>query len=137
MLERGSRLTQYNREQGDRPLVTAGMENLGVSDYINNSDQVVFRNKITIDMFCNCFYHQEEFSCDDNVLVLSLKGQSLTPYIGVFISSIISLDKKRYGYGRQYRQKDFYKHTIKLPITEKGEPNWIYRKLYKTATLQR
>ena len=40
------------------------------------------------------------------------------------------MDKYRYAYGRQYRQKDFVLHQIKLPVDNKGEPDWGYMEKY-------
>lgn len=71
--QRGTRLTKNNRIKGDYPLVTAGEYNKGVKEYISNENQVLFKNAITIDMFCNSFVHIDEFCCDDNVLVLNAK----------------------------------------------------------------
>lgn len=125
---RGSRLVQADREIGSTPLVTAGQSNLGVKDYISNTEPKKYSEAITIDMFCNSFVHLDEFCCDDNILVLKPKNK-LSKYALFFISTVINQDKYRYQYGKQYRQKDFNKHKIKLPNTE-NSPNYEYMEYF-------
>ncbi len=113
-MTRGTRLTTYDRIKGDIPLVTAGEENSGVSEYISNIEQEKFHDTLTIDMFNNCFYHRGVFCADDNILILNNDDISIN--CKLFISSVINQDKYRYSYGRQYRQKNFVEHCIRLPI---------------------
>ena len=127
-IERGTRLTKFDREDGTVPLVTAGYQNEGVAGFISNDSQEIYGKTITIDMFCNVFYRDYDFCCDDNILVISdyKYGQN----IGLFLATIISKDKFRFAYGRQYRKKDYLKHVIKLPIDELGGPDWKYMNDY-------
>lgn len=121
--QRGTRLTKNNRIKGDYPLVTAGEYNKGVKEYISNENQVLFKNAITIDMFCNSFVHIDEFCCDDNVLVLNAKTDMNKEQM-LFISTIINKDKEKWGYGRQYRQNSLEKHSVSLPIDSNGNPHF-------------
>lgn len=127
--ERGKRLVQEERIKGTFPLVTAGEGNLGVKDFISNKDQKKFSNQITIDMFCNSYTHVDTFCCDDNILTLTSKTP-ISKYAMLFINTIIEKDKYRYQYGRQYRQKNFLKHSIMLPSTSTGEVNWKFMEDY-------
>ena len=121
--ERGTRLTKNDRINGKYPLVTAGEYNKGVKEYISNLNQKVFKNAITIDMFCNSFVHIDEFCCDDNVLVLTSKTP-ISKETMIFISSIINKDKDKWGYEKQYRQNSLEKHKISLPVDKFGKPNF-------------
>lgn len=120
--QRGSRLTEYDRIKGDLPFITAGENNNGISDFIANN-VVVYKNKLTIDMFGNCFFHSYSFGCDDNILVLLPNKQEFSENVYLFFVTLLNQEKFRYRYGRQYRQKDFHKQTIKLPLDENGEVN--------------
>lgn len=115
--ERGTRLTKNDRTEGKIPLVTAGEYNQGVKEHISNENQKIFKNAITIDMFCNCFVHIEDFCCDDNVLVLTAK-QNISKRAMQFISTIINKDKEKWGYIKQYRQNSLEKHSIFLPCNK-------------------
>ena len=123
--KRGTRLTKEDRISGDIPLVTAGEGNLGVKELISNEDQERFTNKITIDMFCNSYTHEDEFCCDDNIIALESK-EEISKFSKLFINTVIELDKCRYQYGRQYRMKNFKNHTIRLPQKNDGTPDWEF-----------
>lgn len=112
--KRGTRITTINRIEGKIPFVTAGEQNNGISELISNEEAVTYNNALTIDMFGNCFYHGYDFKADDNILVL--KSNFLNESIGCFIATIISKDKYKNSYGRQYRQSDCDVHKISLPI---------------------
>lgn len=124
--KRGTRLTKVERERGKVPLVTAGEGNLGVKEYIGNADQEIFENAITIDMFCNSYTHIQPFCCDDNVLVLQPKLPEINQFVMLFLNKVIEMDKYRYQYGRQYRQKDLKQHEVYLPVNEQGLPDWVF-----------
>lgn len=129
---RGKRLIKLDRIQGNTPFITAGYENEGLAEKIGNSEIEIYQNKVTIDMFCNAFYREYTFACDDNILVLDEKEDTPTfnKYTGLFIATIINSDRYKYQYGRQYRQKNFYRHLIKLPATSSGDPDWQFMENY-------
>jgi hypothetical protein len=127
-MERGVRLTKGNRKKENIPLITAGLENKGVAEYISNEEMKRYNNAITIDMFGNCFYRNYTFCCDDNILVLS--NENLNHYSGLFLSAVIDFDNYKFAYGRQYRQKNFNQHKIKIPITTDNTPDWQFMENY-------
>jgi restriction endonuclease S subunit len=131
-LERGKRLVKPERIAGSIPLVTAGFKNQGVCDFISNIEMEQYSNAITMDMFGNAFYRGYEFFCDDNILVLTSKN--ITKSTGLFIATLLNLDKYRNAYGRQYRQKTFATHKIKLP-TKKGKPDWGFMESFMDARM--
>ncbi len=114
IIERGERLTKENRVQGSTPLVTAGYLDQGIACFIETEDLKTYQNVITIDMFGNAFYRDYEFVCDDNILVL-IPQIELNVYRAMYVLTLIDLDKFKYSYGRQYRQKHIKKHKIFLP----------------------
>ena len=129
--KRGTRLVELDRIPGQYPLVTAGETDLGVKMFISNDEQTRFKEKITIDMFCNSFCHIDEFCCDDNIITLTLtEDTTINPYIAIFLNTVIEQDKYRYQYGRQYRMKHLKKHEIKLPVKKNGKPDWEFMENY-------
>lgn len=127
--ERGKRLTKEDRILGTIPLITAGEGNLGVKQLISNEEQKIYKNKITIDMFCNSYTHIDAFCCDDNIITLECNSK-ISKYCMLFISTMIEQDKYRYQYGRQYRMKNFDKHIIKLPTNDGESPAWDFMENY-------
>lgn len=126
--KRGTRITTSDRIEGNIPFVTAGEQNNGISDFISNKETITYNNAITIDMFGNAFYHSYDFKCDDNILVIT--NNYLNSLNGNFIATIIMQDKYKCNYGRQYRKEDYKEHKIKLPIDNKGNPDWQFMEDY-------
>lgn len=130
--ERGTRLTKPNREKGEIPLVTAGSLNEGIAECISNEEMKVYNHAVTVDMFGFSCYRGYKFCCDDNILVLQSSNMNI--YSGMFIASIINRDGYKCAYGRQYRQKTFDVHKIKLPARKvangKYEPDWQFMEDY-------
>ncbi|GMO34068.1 MAG: restriction endonuclease subunit S [Termitinemataceae bacterium] len=56
----------------------------------------------------------------------------LNKYIGLFIVSILDLEKPKYSYGRKYK-KYLSETQIKLPADENGEPDWQFMENYIKA----
>ena len=71
--KRGKRLRKEDIIKGNIPLATAGEGNLGVKELISNEEQTIYKNCITIDMFCNSYVHINSFCCDDNIIISKLK----------------------------------------------------------------
>jgi hypothetical protein len=127
-MERGERLTKADREKGNIPLITAGYKDEGLAEYISNEEMKRYHNSITIDMFGNSFYREYKFCCDDNILVLS--NNKLNKHSGLFIAAVLDNDNYKFQYGRQYRQKNFKKHQIKLPAMNNDTPDWQFMEEY-------
>ena len=78
-IERGKRLIIRNRISGNIPFVTAGFQNQGVAELIQNKEQKSFSNSITIDMFGNVFYNTTS-----NVMIIYIPlTQTLTKILGI------------------------------------------------------
>jgi len=133
-IEKGERLTTYNRIQDDKniPLIVASSENNGVVDFISQlgfiSDKKVFEKKITIDMFWNVFYHDYKYFSDDNVHTLIPQFKT-NKYISLFIVSILRKLNYKYSFGRQARINRIEKEKIKLP-SKKGSPDIEFMENY-------
>ena len=119
-IERGVRLTKADQEPGDIPLVTAGEDNYGINGYILNGKSKLFKNAITVDMFCHAVYRDYEFYCDDNIIVLTPKNEIKLNEL-LYYSLCICQNKYKFGYGRQLRLSRL--DEIKLPAEV---PDWVY-----------
>ena len=119
-IERGVRLTKADQKPGDIPLVTAGEDNYGINGYISNGKSKLFKNAITVDMFCHAVYRDYEFYCDDNIIVLTPKNEMKLNEL-LYYSLCICQNKYKFGYGRQLRLSRL--DEIKLPVKI---PDWVY-----------
>ena len=128
-LKRGTRLVQDNRIPGQIPLITAGKENYGISDYISFNKELFFANSITIDMFGNAFYRSYNFFADDNILVLYNKNFSKNILL-YLTSAINAATKQQFSYGKQFHMGEAKKLQITVPVTSTGELNLEYMTQY-------
>ncbi|RIM32350.1 hypothetical protein BUY22_16545, partial [Staphylococcus cohnii] len=51
-------------------------------------------------------------------------------YTGLFISTLLDLERPKYSFGRSWTGNNLDETIIKLPITKQGEPDWIYMEEY-------
>ena len=128
-IERGTRLIIRNRISGNIPFVTAGFQNQGVAELIQNKEQKSFSNSITIDMFGNVFYRNYNFKCDDNIHVLT--NSNINENTGNFIVNCIKKTTKDiFSYGKQFRLKTLERLKVLLPINEKSKPDYKFMQQY-------
>lgn len=122
-------------EPGNIPLISSGINNNGIVGYIDeNGDgkaQIFKANCITVDMFCNAFYQNEDFYAVSHgrVNILSPKFKC-NMQIGLFICSIINKEQFKYSYGRAVYSAEIARMIIKLPSTAEGLPDWDYMDQY-------
>ena len=133
-IKKGERLVKEERIGGDTPLITATSENNGVVNYISYDEfkdsKKLFRDKLTIDMFFNVFYHNYEYFSDDNVHTLIPKNISLNKYVCLFLVAILKQLQYKYDFGRQVRLQRLDFDKIKLPIDKNGNPDWQFMEDY-------
>ena len=124
-IQKGERLTQDDRIDGLTPLLTATSENNGVSTFIERKryeNKKIFKDKITVDMFFNVFYHDYEYFSDDNVHTM-VPRVNINRYISLFLCTVLKQNQIKYAYGRQVRLGRLGKEKIKLPAKGK-DPDW-------------
>ena len=133
-IKKGERLVKEERIEGNIPLITATSENNGVVNYISydkfKDTKKIFKDKLTIDMFFNVFYHSYEYFSDDNVHTLIPKNSSLNKYVCLFLATILKSLQYKYDYGRQVRLQRLDFDKIKIPVDKKGNPNWQFMDNY-------
>lgn len=80
------------------------------------------------------FYQKKEFTCTHDVNPLYLKNKIITPYIAMFLCTIIEMERFRWAYGRKWRPVRMPSSKIKLPAikNDKGdyEPDWQWMEDY-------
>lgn len=148
----------YNKKpdknpEGNIPFVGASDSNNGVTSYhdletIERSSKTgklpnaslkekVFRpNCITVSNNGSvgyAFYQTKEFTCthDVNPLYLNKKWNfNLNPFVSMFLCTLIEKEKYRWDYGRKWRPKRMPESLIKLPVDDKGNPDWQWMEDY-------
>lgn len=138
-IQKGERLTEVDRIDGNTPLITASAFNNGITGFIDpyifNETKKIFENRITIDMFCNVFYHTYKYFSDDNIHTLSFLNQDYhiyydNKYVNLFLVTILRQLSSKYDFGRQVRLKRIENEIIKLPVNTKQEPDFEFMENY-------
>lgn len=71
------------------------------------------------------YYQPREFTCSHDVNPLYRKdGVKFNRKTGLFVATVIMLDRYRWQYGRKWRPMRMVKSTIDLPVTSEGKPDW-------------
>lgn len=125
---KGKTITNYR--SGTIPYVTTSSINNGISDFIDTSVDISFRNCISVDPIGGkTFYHEYEFVGRGGAgsAINLLYSDKLNHEIGKFICSAMektSLGKASYAVALN---GDRLKNAkLLLPIAENGKPNWTY-----------
>lgn len=108
---------------GKYPYVTTQSTNNGVAGFFNyfteNGNVLVMDSAVA--GFCS--YQEENFSASDHVEKLVPRFK-LNQYIGLFLASVINLNRYRFSYGRKANQKQIKSLEIKLPVTKESQIDW-------------
>ena len=136
-IQKGERLTELNRIEGDIPLITASSYYNGITAFIDESTFIptkkLFERKITIDMFGNVFYHKYKYFSDDNIHTLIFKDEQnieLNDYVYMFLVTILKKMSSKYEYGRQVRLHRLESEIVPLPMDKYEKPNWEFMAEY-------
>ena len=54
----------------------------------------------------------------------------MTPEIGLFLETILCKERPKYSFGRSWTGDRLKETIIKLPVDEKGNPDWAFMKQY-------
>jgi hypothetical protein len=131
-IRKGQRLTKANMLPGDVPYIGASEKSNGVTARIGQSS-IHDGGTISVSYdgsVAEAFYQPVDYWASDAVNVLYPKGFKLTPAIGLFICTVIRLEKYRFSYGRKWHLDRMRESVIRLPTTSQGEPDWAYMESY-------
>lgn len=130
-ISRGKRLKSADRFPGLVPYYSASKENNGMTDMISNP-LFVERNALIFTTFGDSYYVEGEFTASDEVTIL--KNDFLNKYSGLFVSTILNMEKYRYSFGRKAYYEKILKVKISLPsiMLESGEiiPDYMFMENY-------
>lgn len=123
---------QYELEK--YPYVSSIDKNNGVIGFISSENEELHNgNTITVNRTGSVgesFYQSFPYvASKDRVRVLIPKF-NMNKYTGIFLASIIRLEKYRFNYGRTWGTERIQESEIKLPKDANGEPNWKFMEEY-------
>ena len=100
------------------PVVTAGVDNLGIAGYSSTDAKILSANTLTVDMFGNCYFRPFEYKMVTHARVfsLSLKDGQLTPETGLYICTMFNWLRSKYNYSNMCSYNKIKAETIQLPV---------------------
>jgi hypothetical protein len=132
-------------DDGDIPLVSAGMANNGICKYIEPTDienmtvktekgrsELFFADIITVDMFGKVFYQDKPFFAVSHGRVNMLKPKfAITRNIALYICAILETQfDGKYSFAEMCSQSALEKEIIMLPVDKDNKPDWNYIEKY-------
>lgn len=120
------------------PVITAGVDNLGVAGYSTINAKILPENSLTVDMFGNCYFRPFEYKMvtHSRVFALTLKNRPLTQEAGLFICTMLKWLQSKYNYSNMCTYNKIKDEIIQLPVkTDKvnyteDDIDWDYMESY-------
>ena len=122
-IKKGKRLTSEDQEDGDNLYVGAIDSNNGIANHIGQNP---IHEGNTISLSYNgsvgeAFYQPDPYWATDDVNALYSKYEGFNESIGLFISTVIRVEKYRFSYGRKWDLDNMNNTEICLPIQHNDE----------------
>jgi hypothetical protein len=130
-LKKGKRLTKANMINGEIPFIGAIDKDNGYRQFIGQKP-IHEGNTITVNYngsVAESFYQPDPFWASDDVNVLYAKFD-MNQYIGLFIASLIKLEKYRFNYGRKWHLERMSSSEIYLPTKKDNSPDFKFMENY-------
>lgn len=130
-ISRGLRVLNRDLQPGETPLIRCIKDNNGVTDYIN-LPPIFEGNVITVNYngsVGEAFYQPVPFFATDDILVLSPIPEQFPTFnskIGLFLCSVIKLERFRFHYSRKWNIERMKKSTMRLPVLSDGSIDILY-----------
>ena len=126
--ERGKIKRLQSQNDGNTPVIAAGFSNQGIAGMYDVDAE--YENKITIS--CNgvgcgsAFYHPYPFNLNGDAIVLT-ELKPMNDLVKQFISCMLNgVLTRKYSYEEKCSADKAKDETIKLPVDNNGEPDWVY-----------
>ena len=100
------------------PVITAGVDNLGIAGCSSVDAKILPASTLTIDMFGNCYFRPFEYKMVTHarVFALSLKTGHLTQETGLFLCTMFKWLRSKYNYSNMCSYNKIKNEMIYLPV---------------------
>lgn len=130
-IKKGKRLTKADMIEGETPFIGSIESNNGYREYVDE-EPIHTGNTITVNYngsVAEAFYQPKPFWASDDVNVLYPKF-NMNPFSALFIATVIKAEKYRFNYGRKWHVERMNVSKIKLPSTNKKQPDYVFMENY-------
>ena len=111
----------------ERTSKTGDSNNAPLSEKIFEANCITVSNNGSIGF---AFYQSRKFTCSHDVNPLYLLDRPLNIYIGIFLCTVIEMERYRWAYGRKWRPARMPDSLIKLPVDEHSKPDWDWMEAF-------
>ena len=139
-IETGGDLILYQNDDGNIPVVSHSAENNGIQKRVNYiQDRPLYDCSKTLSLAdrgnFKCFVQDEDFYIGTRVKALILNKYKVCKLCLLYLSVVIDRLAVKFSY-KNNATSSLAKHTIYLPITPSGEPNWQYMEEYMKTVME-
>ena len=137
-IRKGRRLTKANQLSGNTPFIGSSANDHGVTGHIGQ-DPIFEGRTLTVSYngsVGQVFYQTDPYWASDDINVLSLKNKDveLTPEIGNYLVTCLTMAGKGFGYNRKWNVARMIETAIELPVTADDDIDFDYMQNYIRAT---
>lgn len=127
----GADIYEAERINGETPYITATANNNGIGYFVGNENSTLDKNFLSVNRNGSVgysFYHSYTslISNDCRRIKLNINNR----HIGLFISSQITRQRAKYGYGYKMGTGRLKRQKIMLPINSDGTPDYEFMENY-------
>lgn len=131
-IQRGKRLKKDDHIEGNRPYVSSTALNNGIDGFIGNKNGVRdFENCLTIansGSVGSTFFQPFSVVASDHVT--KLENPIFGKYVYLFLATMTSRVRDKYGFNREINDPRIKKEKILLPINSNGNPDYDFMESY-------
>ncbi|MDY3903142.1 restriction endonuclease subunit S [Peptoniphilus sp.] len=130
-LKSGKDIYERERIDGNTPYVTATAQNNGIGYFVENKNKTIEEKAISVNRNGSvgyAFYHEYKalYGNDTRKLIPKYRNK----YVSLFLTSVITKQKEKYGYGYKMGTGRLKRQKILLPIDGLGHIDFDYMKKY-------
>ncbi|WP_218914854.1 restriction endonuclease subunit S [Peptoniphilus timonensis] len=130
-IKSGKDIYERERIDGNTPYITATAQNNGIGYFVDNINNTLEEKSISVNRNGSvgyAFYHDYKalYGNDTRKLIPKYKNR----YVSMFLTSVITKQKEKYGYGYKMGTARLKRQKILLPIDYDEKPDFDYMKKY-------
>lgn len=132
-VESGKDIYVMERIEGDIPYVTSGSQNNGIGYFVANRNKTLDKGYIAFNRngaVGLAFYHPYWSVMGNDCRKLHISKADENIYVGLFISTVISMQSKSFSYSRKLGTARANKLQVMLPVDDNDEPDYQFMEDY-------
>lgn len=138
-VESGKDIYAMERIEGDIPYVTSGSQNNGIGYFVANKNKTLDKGYIAFNRngaVGLAFYHPYWSVMGNDCRKLHISKADENIYVGLFISTVISMQSKSFSYSRKLGTARANKLQVMLPVDDNDEPDYQFMEYYMKELME-